>query len=263
MNDPPPAAHYLLLRYVNLTGIITAAGVALVGCALPHAVVINEAGSRSVGTTGDLGLRVGETTIEQAMGTLRTRGATGIAMASGLDAHDDTITLHALTADHLNGVLLFRNERLSRILEIGCDRGTARGIYLALARLKGANVILMVSERMTVDGEHGIRILTEGLGKRIHISYQYFEEWIYGMKDPLIVGGDLMDGVTFVARKDVGERPGHYVPWHWGVIIKLDGARLTVDRVFMHRLLGCRCLYQWFSSPRHQRPKAHLSAPYL
>lgn len=240
----------------------------LCACALPGAIQVGPAPANDIGGPAALELRLGETTLAEALKRLRQRGATGIALAGGLDAADPRTTLHALTADLLGEVLLFENLRYARSVTLAVDPGTAREVYLKLARLGKQNAVVAISGRMTLQGVHGLRILLLGGGRprRVHIGWDYFPEWIYGMKDPLVVGHDLAEGVTFVARK-ASEVQGSYVPWHRGAIVRLDGQKLSVEHVLMQRLLGCACIDAWYRLPVASRPPdpltAQLSSPEL
>jgi hypothetical protein len=245
--------------------LAAAAGIALLtslcACALPGAIQVGPTPANDIGGAAALELRPGETTLAEALKRLRQRNATGIALAGGLDARDPRTTLHALTADLLGEVLLFENLRYARSLALAVDGGTARGLYLKLARLGKQNAVVAVSGVMTLQGVHGLRILLFGGGraKRVHIGWDYFPEWIYGMKDPLIVGHDLAEGVTFVARK-ASEVQGSYVPWHRGAIVRLDGQKLAVEHMLMQRLLGCACIDAWYRLPVASRPADPLTA---
>ena len=221
------------------------------GCAIPASIRLEPAHARDVGDAAALGLRRGEP-LRRVVERLRTRGATGLALSAGVDASDPGTTLHVLTADHLGAVLLFRDLRYAGRLALGADRGSARGLYLKLVRLGRANVVLVASDALTVGGDPGLRLLTVGSRRRVLIGWDYFPEWSYGMKDPLIVGDDLAVGVTFVARMPGAVR-GSHVPWHRGVILAYDGKRPRVEPVHMQRLLSCRCIDEWFSRPRAWR----------
>jgi hypothetical protein len=222
------------------------------GCALPEAVVIRPAPSSRIDGPA-LELKPGST-LEQVVRLLRQRGATGIALTRAVDARDQRAVMHALSADHLGAVLLFLDGRYRCSLPLKVDAGTDRGLYLKLVRLGRANAVLVISEAITVRGEHGLRIIVHGSSGRqlVHVSRSYFPEWIYGMKDPLIVGRDLAGGVTFVARK-ASDLPDRYVPWHWGTILSFDGRRLSVKMVLLQRLLACSCIDDWFNHPPEKR----------
>jgi hypothetical protein len=227
--------------------------VVMAACALPEAVVFRPASSRQIGGLSALKLK-SSSTLEQVIQHLQHRGATGIAVTRAVEARDQRTVMHALSADHLGAVLLFLDGRYQCSLPLKVDAGTDRGLYLKLVRLGRANAVVVVSEDLTVRGEHGLRIIVQGPSRRlfVHVSRSYFPEWIYGMKDPLIVGHDLAGGVTFVARK-ASDLPGRYLPWHRGTILSFDGERLSVRTVLLQRLLACSCIDEWFNHPPEER----------
>lgn len=241
-----------------LTVMLMVVTVMIMACALPEAVVITPALSQEIGGLSALELRSGST-LSQVTRRLRARGATGIALTRGIDAQDQRIVMHALAADHLGAVLLFGNQRYRRSLPLKVDAGTDRGLYIKLVRLGRANAVVVISESLTVRGEHGLRIIVQEPSRRLfaHVSQGYFPEWIYGMKDPLVVGHDLAGGVTFVARK-ASDLPGRFVPWHRGAIVSFDGKRLSVNEVLLQRLLACSSIDDWFNHPPEARRSKDL-----
>ena len=204
----------------------------------------------------------GKTRLKEAVALLRKKGASGISLSGGIDATDGKTIIHALTADHIGAVFSFRNMVLSKSFELRAQQGTDKGVYLKVLAMGKSNAVVVASGGLVYKGINGILVLADNPPMRIHISYDYFPDWIFGMSDPLIKGTDLAEGVIFVARR-ASEVYGEFVPWDYGAILKCDGKSVSVEKKIMQEFLGCECIYDWYNNPPEKRKKDELVAPFL
>jgi len=230
-------------------------------CSIPASIEIISK-PKDIGQHGTLGFVQGKTNLKQAISLLRKKGASGISLSGGIDVTDGKTIMHALTADHIGAVFFFRNMVLSKTFELRAEKGTDKGIYLKVLAMGKSNAVVVASGSLLYKGINGILVLAENPQKRIHIAYDYFPDWIFGMKDPMIKGTDLAEGVTFVARKAT-EVYGEYTTWDYGAILKCDGKAVSVEKKIMQEFLSCECIYDWYNNPPEKRKKDELVAPFL
>ncbi len=204
-----------------------------------------------VGTVEDLsgealGLRVGETTLEEARARLRARGLTGVV--DDAFAGDAGPTVSVLAADYQSRVFVFREGRFVASLDLPTHGlppydlalrlaydGSARGLLVLyrdpLERPAEPPTMLLFHLRDAGPGfgfELAGRASLDGLVARHH-----------GLARPLFVGNDLGDGVMLVAR----DRGGAL--WDTSYLVRPAATALALQPRAMSDALRCSCVQRY------------------
>jgi len=171
---------------------------------------------------------------------LKDANATNIIHSKGY-WHDKVVS--AVTADFMDYVYFFEDEKFTRRMQIRYDQGYPQvHPFIKMVHLNGAYGAFLVAENLEVDGQRAAEIILQGddsLPNYITISFAKKIKKYGGMYDPFIGGENLADGVFLAARGGSGEI------WPVAYKISFHGQKSQVKAVPLSEAAKCSCFEQW------------------
>ncbi|MFH0884552.1 MAG: hypothetical protein V1861_02485 [Candidatus Micrarchaeota archaeon] len=189
-----------------------------------------------------LGFVRGQTSLEDAMGIMRSQGMTHVVENTNVAMGGATISV--LSADFQYLLHIFRNRTYEQSIRLGFRNAELPQRYLLRVADYGGQKAIVALARDAAGFEPPMLIIVPyangTVGSVSSVSLSELEQRHNGMQSPIFVGYDLRgDGITFIARDRTG------TPWENGYIISWDGSTLRKRPVPFSELIMCDCIRDW------------------
>ena len=196
----------------------------------------------------ELGLIPGRTSFDDAKAEMARRGIAGIVESTNTFGER---SFRALTGTRQDSIHIFRGGAYEQSIQVNISAGTMPVYTLRVAN-HGEQVMIVALTRdanayLESPPPPSARLAIVPYGENGPASPIYFdlrelERENRGMQQPLLVGYDLKDGITFIAADNRG------LAWAEGYILSFDGTELHRRPVGIEELAGCSCVMDWLNS---------------